>query len=85
MGKIIADSGDGKHEDFLRGVQQMYQGTRNWGSVRLTIKRSKYEILTDNVQSSSRSTHSDKNTTKRGPPSDALKSLEPTASPSDCM
>ena len=41
MGKIIADSGSGKHEDFLRGVQQMYTGTRAWGTVRLTIKRSK--------------------------------------------
>ena len=45
MGKIIPDKGSGEHDDFLHGVQQMYSGTKNWGSVRLTIKRSKSHLL----------------------------------------
>ena len=45
MGKILADtSGSGDHEQFLHGLQQMYSGTRNWGSVRLTVKRSKWPL-----------------------------------------
>ena len=42
MGKIIADGkGNGDHEEFLQGIQQMYSGTKKWGAVRVTIKRSK--------------------------------------------
>ena len=43
MGKIIKDTNDnGEHEEFLHGLQAMYNGTKKWGSVRLTLKRSKF-------------------------------------------
>lgn len=42
MGKLIGDTkGNGDHEEFLHGLQQMYSGTKKWGTVRVTIKRSK--------------------------------------------
>ena len=42
MGKIILDTKDnGEHEEFLHNLQLMYNGTKKWGSVRLSLKRSK--------------------------------------------
>ena len=45
MGKILVDvKGNGEHEDFIHGLQQMYNGTKKWGTVRVTVKRSKYQF-----------------------------------------
>ena len=45
MGKIIEDKGGkGDYDDFVKGLQQMYNGSRKWGSVRVTTKRSKSTI-----------------------------------------
>ena len=42
MGKIIADAKDnGEYEDFVKSLQQMYNGSRKWGSVRVNYKRGK--------------------------------------------
>ena len=42
MGKILHDAkGNGSLEDFVHGLQQMYSGTKKWGTVRVTTKRCK--------------------------------------------
>ena len=42
MGKIIKDdSKNAEYKDFMHGLQQMYSGTKKWGTVRVTFKRSK--------------------------------------------
>ena len=44
MGKILKDQqGNGEYKDFIQGLQQMYTGTKKWGTVRLIVKRSKFE------------------------------------------
>ena len=49
MGKLIGDTkGNGDHEEFLQGLQQMYSGTKKWGTVRVTIKRSKCLAIINN-------------------------------------
>ena len=40
MGKLI--KADNDHKEFLHGLQQMYNGTKKWGTVRVCVKRSKY-------------------------------------------
>ena len=35
MGKIV------DNEQFIQGLSMMYAGTKKWGAVRVTIKRSK--------------------------------------------
>ena len=42
MGKLIKGVNDQK--DFLHGLQQMYNGTKKWGTVRVTVKRSKWDM-----------------------------------------
>ena len=46
MGKIIADAKDnGEYEDFVKNLQQMYNGSRKWGSVRVSYKRGELATL----------------------------------------
>ena len=44
MGKILKDQqGNGEYKDFIQGLQQMYTGTKKWGTVRVIVKRSKLD------------------------------------------
>lgn len=53
MGKILVDTkGNGEHEEFIQGLQAMYNGTKKWGTVRVTMKRSK-SIATTNIRTHS--------------------------------
>ena len=46
MGKIIVDAKDnGEYEDFVKNLQQMYNGSRKWGSVRVSYKRGELATL----------------------------------------
>ncbi len=38
MGKIV------DNEQFIQGLTQMYAGTKKWGTVRVTVKRSKHSL-----------------------------------------
>ena len=45
MGKIIKDTNNkGDYDEFVKGLQQMYNGSRKWGSVRVAIKRGKLTL-----------------------------------------
>ena len=50
MGKIIKDQQEnGEYKDFIQGLQQMYTGTKKWGTVRVIVKRSKCLSLSFNL------------------------------------
>ena len=43
MGRILQDGKhNGTYEEFVHGLQQMYSGTKKWGTVRVAVKRCKY-------------------------------------------